>query len=174
MGDAGVTGRKIIVDTYGGMGRHGGGAFSGKDPHEGGPLARPMPRAGWPRTSWPPAWPTAARSRWPTPSAWRTRSRVNVETFGTGKISDEKIAAADRRALRPAPRRDHPRPGPAPADLPQDRRLRSLWPRRHRVPLGRHQPCRGPGGRGRATRACDCVNTEGFTTKTQRHEGKRS
>src|SRR5437016_8329687 len=32
MGDSGVTGRKIIVDTYGGMGRHGGGAFSGKDP----------------------------------------------------------------------------------------------------------------------------------------------
>ena len=32
MGDTGVTGRKIIVDTYGGMGRHGGGAFSGKDP----------------------------------------------------------------------------------------------------------------------------------------------
>ena len=31
-GDAGLTGRKIIVDTYGGMGRHGGGAFSGKDP----------------------------------------------------------------------------------------------------------------------------------------------
>ena len=31
-GDSGVTGRKIIVDTYGGMGRHGGGAFSGKDP----------------------------------------------------------------------------------------------------------------------------------------------
>src|SRR6186997_2918222 len=32
VGDAGLTGRKIIVDTYGGMGRHGGGAFSGKDP----------------------------------------------------------------------------------------------------------------------------------------------
>src|SRR4029453_2017854 len=32
MGDSGLTGRKIIVDTYGGMGRHGGGAFSGKDP----------------------------------------------------------------------------------------------------------------------------------------------
>src|SRR2546428_5581079 len=32
MGDSGVTGRKIIVDTYGGMGHHGGGAFSGKDP----------------------------------------------------------------------------------------------------------------------------------------------
>ena len=32
MGDTGLTGRKIIVDSYGGMGRHGGGAFSGKDP----------------------------------------------------------------------------------------------------------------------------------------------
>eukprot|EP00494_Astrolonche_serrata_P021395 UN21634 len=32
MGDCGLTGRKIIVDTYGGMARHGGGAFSGKDP----------------------------------------------------------------------------------------------------------------------------------------------
>ena len=37
-GDSGLTGRKIIVDTYGGMGRHGGGSFSGKDPHQGGPL----------------------------------------------------------------------------------------------------------------------------------------
>ena len=35
-GDTGLTGRKIIVDTYGGMGRHGGGAFSGKDPTQGG------------------------------------------------------------------------------------------------------------------------------------------
>src|SRR5690606_36812451 len=39
MGDAGVTGRKIIVDTYGGMGRHGGGAFSGKDPTKVDPAA---------------------------------------------------------------------------------------------------------------------------------------
>ena len=38
MGDAGLTGRKIIVDTYGGYSRHGGGAFSGKDPSEGGSL----------------------------------------------------------------------------------------------------------------------------------------
>ena len=35
LGDSGLTGRKIIVDTYGGMGRHGGGCFSGKDPHQG-------------------------------------------------------------------------------------------------------------------------------------------
>ena len=39
-GDSGLTGRKIIVDTYGGMGRHGGGAFSGKDPHKGRPQRR--------------------------------------------------------------------------------------------------------------------------------------
>jgi S-adenosylmethionine synthetase len=73
MGDAGLTGRKIIVDTYGGMGRHGGGAFSGKDCTKVDRSAA-YARAGWPRTSWPPAWPPAARSRWPTPSAWRTRS----------------------------------------------------------------------------------------------------
>ena len=74
MGDSGVTGRKIIVDTYGGMGRHGGGAFSGKDPTK---VDRSAPtlRAGWPRTWWRPAWPTAARCRWPMPSAWRARSR---------------------------------------------------------------------------------------------------
>ena len=40
VGDAGLTGRKIIVDTYGGMARHGGGAFSGQGPVEGGPLGR--------------------------------------------------------------------------------------------------------------------------------------
>src|SRR2546428_13136939 len=41
-GDCGLTGRKIIVDTYGGVGSHGGGAFSGKDPTEGGPSASRM------------------------------------------------------------------------------------------------------------------------------------
>lgn len=68
MGDAGLTGRKIIVDTYGGMGRHGGGAFSGKDCTK---VDRPlrMQRAGWPRTWWPPVWPTAAKCSWHTPSA---------------------------------------------------------------------------------------------------------
>ena len=40
IGDCGLTGRKIIVDTYGGMARHGGGAFSGKDPSQGRPLRR--------------------------------------------------------------------------------------------------------------------------------------
>ena len=73
MGDAGLTGRKIIVDTYGGMARHGGGAFSGKDPRRS-TAPRPTPCAGWPRTSSPPAWPAAARRRSPTPSARPPRS----------------------------------------------------------------------------------------------------
>src|SRR4051794_39999752 len=73
MGDAGLTGRKIIVDTYGGMARHGGGAFSGKDPSK---VDRSAPTrcAGWPRTSSPQAWPAGARCRWPTRSEPRTPS----------------------------------------------------------------------------------------------------
>ena len=71
--DCGLTGRKIIVDTYGGVGSHGGGAFSGKDPSKVDRSASYMARyiaknvvaAGSP-TGW--------RSSWPTPSAWSTRS----------------------------------------------------------------------------------------------------
>ena len=72
MGDAGVTGRKIIVDTYGGMGRHGGGAFSGKD-------ATKVDRSAAYATRWvaktlsPPGWPSAAKCRLLTPLAWRIR-----------------------------------------------------------------------------------------------------
>ena len=72
VGDCGLTGRKIIVDTYGGMARHGGGAFSGKDPSRS-TAALPTPDATSPRTSLPPVSPIAARSRCPMPSAWRSR-----------------------------------------------------------------------------------------------------
>lgn len=62
LGDAGVTGRKIIVDTYGGMGRHGGGASAVRTPQRW--IAQvPMRPAMWPRTSSPPGWPNAVRSR---------------------------------------------------------------------------------------------------------------
>ena len=67
-GRRGLTGRKIIVDTYGGMARHGGGAFSGKDPSKVDRSAA-YAGAGWPRTSSPPAWPSGWRSRSPTRSA---------------------------------------------------------------------------------------------------------
>ena len=74
MGDCGLTGRKIIVDTYGGMARHGGGAFSGKDPSKVDRSAA-YAAATRPRTSSPRALRAAAKSRCPTPSAWRSRRR---------------------------------------------------------------------------------------------------
>jgi S-adenosylmethionine synthetase len=91
MGDAGVTGRKIIVDTYGGMGRHGGGAFSGKDPTK-------VDRSAAYAARW------AAKNVVAAGLADRCEIQVayaigvahplsvNVETFGTGKIADDKIA----------------------------------------------------------------------------------
>ena len=74
MGDCGLTGRKIIVDSYGGMARHGGGAFSGKDPSKVDRSAA-YAAATSRRTSSPPASPSAARSRSPTRSASRSRPR---------------------------------------------------------------------------------------------------
>jgi S-adenosylmethionine synthetase len=91
MGDAGVTGRKIIVDTYGGMGRHGGGAFSGKDPTK-------VDRSGAYAARWVAKNVVAAglADRCEVQVAYaigvaRPLS-VNVETFGTGKIDDGRIA----------------------------------------------------------------------------------
>jgi len=92
MGDAGVTGRKIIVDTYGGMGRHGGGAFSGKDPtkvdrsaaYAARYVAKNIVAAG-----------IADRVEVQVAYAIGVAHplSVNVETFGTAKISDSNIAA---------------------------------------------------------------------------------
>jgi S-adenosylmethionine synthetase len=91
MGDAGVTGRKIIVDTYGGMGRHGGGAFSGKDPTK-------VDRSAAYAARWVAKNVVAAglADRCEIQVAYaigvaRPLS-VNVETFGTGKIPDDAIA----------------------------------------------------------------------------------
>ena len=102
MGDAGLTGRKIIVDSYGGMARHGGGAFSGKDPRRS--TARPpMPPAGWPRTSSPPGWPTGSRSRSPTGSG-SPADQPERRVVRTGRIPDEDIQNLIERHfdLRPA------------------------------------------------------------------------
>jgi S-adenosylmethionine synthetase len=101
-GDAGVTGRKIIVDTYGGMGRHGGGAFSGKDPTKVDRSAAYAARY-------------AAKNVVAAGLADRVEIQVayaigvahplsvNVETFGTGKIPDSKISELilDHFDLRP-------------------------------------------------------------------------
>lgn len=73
-GDAGLTGRKIIVDTYGGAAPMAAAHFRVKTPRRW-TARRPMSRAIWPRMSWPRAWPGNAPSSSPTPSAWPSRSR---------------------------------------------------------------------------------------------------
>ena len=92
-GDCGLTGRKIIVDTYGGAAPHGGGAFSGKDPTK---VDRSAAYAAaiWPRTSSPRAWPTAAPSRSPMRSASPSRCRFYVDLHGTGKVDAAKLETA--------------------------------------------------------------------------------
>ncbi|MCC6168936.1 MAG: methionine adenosyltransferase [Caldilineaceae bacterium] len=102
MGDAGVTGRKIIVDTYGGMGRHGGGAFSGKD-------CTKVDRSAAYAARWVAKNIVAAgiATRCEIQLAYAIGVAhplsINVETFGTGHISDEKIAQliAEHFDLRP-------------------------------------------------------------------------
>ncbi len=103
MGDAGLTGRKIIVDTYGGMARHGGGAFSGKDPSK-------VDRSAAYAMRW------VAKNVVSAGLARRCEVQVAyaigkahpvgvfVETFGTGVVSDEQIQAAVLEVfdLRPA------------------------------------------------------------------------
>ena len=90
-GDCGLTGRKIIVDTYGGMGRHGGGAFSGKDPSKvdrsAGYMARYIAKN-----------VVAAKlaSRCEVQLAYAIGVAkpvsINVMTFGTGKINDDRLS----------------------------------------------------------------------------------
>ncbi len=92
-GDTGLTGRKIIVDSYGGMGRHGGGAFSGKDPTKVDRSAAYMGR-------WVAKNVVAAElaSKCEVQFAYAIGHpdpvSVHVDTFGTGRVSDEKIAHA--------------------------------------------------------------------------------
>jgi len=96
VGDAGLTGRKIIVDTYGGMARHGGGAFSGKDPSK-------VDRSAAYATRY------VAKNIVAAGLAERCEVQVSyaigvaeptsirVETFGTGKVSEEKLTEIVRK-----------------------------------------------------------------------------
>ena len=94
-GDAGLTGRKIIVDTYGGMGRHGGGAFSGKDPTK-------VDRSACYAARWVAknivAAGLARRVEVQLAYAIGVREPVSimVETFGTGQVADTDITSAVR------------------------------------------------------------------------------
>jgi S-adenosylmethionine synthetase len=103
MGDCGLTGRKIIVDTYGGAAHHGGGAFSGKDPskvdrsaaYAGRYVAKNIVAAG-----------IASRCEVQVAYAIGVAKPVSlmVDTFGTGKISDEAIAKLVERHFDLRPR----------------------------------------------------------------------
>ena len=103
VGDCGLTGRKIIVDTYGGMARHGGGAFSGKDPskvdrsaaYAGRYVAKNIVAAG-----------LADRCEIQISYAIGVAepTSISVETFGTGKISDERIIELVREHFELRPR----------------------------------------------------------------------
>jgi len=103
LGDAGLTGRKIIVDTYGGMGRHGGGCFSGKDPTK-------VDRSAAYAARWVAKHIVAAElaDRCEIQVAYAIGMAhplaVHVETFGTGRIPDEDIVRLieSQFDLRPA------------------------------------------------------------------------
>jgi S-adenosylmethionine synthetase len=102
-GDCGLTGRKIIVDTYGGMGRHGGGAFSGKDPSKVDRSAAYMARYVAKNIV---AAKLAKRCEVQLAYAIGFADPVSVlvDTFGTGTVSDVKISRAVKRVfgLKPA------------------------------------------------------------------------
>jgi S-adenosylmethionine synthetase len=103
MGDAGLTGRKIIVDTYGGMGRHGGGAFSGKDPSK-------VDRSGAYAMRW------VAKNVVKAGLARRCELQVayaigvaepvsiRVETFGTGRVDEATLVRLVRKYFDLTPR----------------------------------------------------------------------
>ncbi|MFO0242532.1 methionine adenosyltransferase [Gemmatimonas sp.] len=102
-GDAGLTGRKIIVDTYGGMGRHGGGAFSGKDPSK-------VDRSACYAARWVAKNIVAAKlaRRCEVQVAYAIGVAepvsVYVQTFGTGAVSDRAIEAAVNEVFDLTPR----------------------------------------------------------------------
>ena len=141
MGDAGLTGRKIIVDTYGGFARHGGGAFSGKDPSK-------VDRSAAYAMRW------VAKNAVAAGLAERLEVQVAyaigkaapvglfVETFGTENVDPARISAAITEVfdLRPAAiirDLDLLRPIYAP-----DRGVRALRPHRHRAAVGVDRPRR--------------------------------
>jgi len=102
-GDTGVTGRKIIVDTYGGIGRHGGGAFSGKDPTK-------VDRSGAYAARWVAKNIVAAglADKCEVQLSYcigiAEPTSVNIDCLGTNKVDEDKIVAAVRKHFKLTPR----------------------------------------------------------------------
>ena len=140
-GDSGLTGRKIIVDTYGGVARHGGGAFSGKDPTK-------VDRSATYAARW------VAKNVVAAGLADRCEVQVSyaigvaeptslaVETFGTNRVDTGAHHGAGQEALRPAPAGHHPRPRTPEAHLWAYGLLRPLRAHGRRPSLGTY----GQGG----------------------------
>jgi len=135
LADCGLTGRKIINDTYGGMGNHGGGAFSGKDPSKvdrsGAYMARYVAKnvvaAG-----------LAGTCEVQIAYAIGVAEPVSVlvTTGGTGVVPGRGADQGRARSLRPAPLLHHQASEPDPAHLQEKRLLRPFRPRGLRLPLG--------------------------------------
>ena len=157
MGDTGLTGRKIIVDTYGGYSRHGGGAFSGKDPskvdrsaaYAARHVAKNIVAAG-----------LAKKCEVQVAYAIGVARPVSVlvDTFGTGKIADEKIGKLVEKHFDLRPKGIIQALEPAAPDLPEDRRLRPLRPRRAGIHLGSDRQGGGAQGRREVTTAAPREN----------------
>ena len=138
VGDCGLTGRKIIVDTYGGFARHGGGAFSGKDPskvdrsaaYAARYVAKNIVAAG-----------LAERCEVQVSYAIGVAepTSIMVETFGTGKLSGCAPDATGARAFRSHAVRPARNVGSGAAHLSKDRLLRPFRPQGRGVQLGAHR-----------------------------------
>ena len=140
-GDCGLTGRKIIVDTYGGMGRHGGGAFSGKDPAR----STAAPRT-WRATSRRTSSPPSCAKRCEVQVAYAigvaepvSRARRHLRHRRAARRAHREAGA---RGLRPEAGVDHQDTRPEEPDLPANRVLRALRTpvRRAVLHLGAHRP----------------------------------
>ncbi len=153
MGDCGLTGRKIIVDTYGGYGRHGGGAFSGKDPTKVDRSAAYMARyiaknivaAGLARK---------CEVQLAYAIGVAEPLSVLVDTFDTGAVTDELLGELVREHFELTPARHHRDARPEAADLRAHRVVRPLRPHAggRLLHLGAHRQGRGPAQRCRRPR----------------------
>ncbi len=138
MGDCGLTGRKIIADTYGGQGSHGGGGFSGKDPSKVDRTASYMARY-------------VAKNIVAAELADRVEVQVAysigmaepvslmIDTFGTGRISDEKIQEIVLELFSFKPVEHDKVPEACQADIQEDRLRRPFRKRRSRLYLGENR-----------------------------------
>ena len=152
MGDTGLTGRKIIVDTYGGMGRHGGGAFSGKDPTK---VDRTRGLHGASHRQEHCGFGTRGQGRGPACIRHR-RGRTGIGAHRYLRHRQGERSQADRtgaQELHAHSEGYYREPESAPAHLPKDRGLRPLRPHRTGVHLGSHRQGHQAG---RAGRRGDC------------------